>query len=253
MLNNFSSFFEIFAALNLAYAGSDNFRTSLDDTVTNFIDKGILPDIKSRIDEVNAKIIVTMSEPSNVAPKVIEKIANLERILNAKYAISLNEEKDKFTNGFKSMFLITSFYCVALIVLGGYEASWNLNGIDKTANLFLIFSWPIFVFNLFIFFKSFTKKHYKNIKPLISILFLATLFILAMWALKVCPYVVMIENYFEEKTCITTALILAISPYILHVIRALSQNLFLRAQILFISIKLRRYLKKVTKALDVIF
>ena len=61
------------------------------------------------------------------------------------------------------------------------------------------------------------------------------------------------ENYFEKKTCITSALFVAVSPYILHVVRALIGNIVKRINILYVSFRLTRYLNRVEKALDLIF
>jgi hypothetical protein len=144
-----------------------------------------------------------------------------------------------------------------MVVLAGYEAIWantNLNPEkDNTVNLFLIFSWPIIVFNLVVFIRSFTKNHFKNIPPVYTLAIIGCLFGLAIWALEVCPYVIQIENYFAKQTCITSTLFVAISPYILHVIRALLGNIIKRVHILYVSFKLTRYLNKVEKALDLIF
>ena len=120
MLNNFSSYFEIFGGLNLAYAGSKGFRNAIDDEILKLKNE-ILPNVNSNIEKLKSEFIVMVSEDNG---EIIDnKLTKLSQKFDLKSTEILESEKEKinFTEGFKSMFLATSLYCITLILLGGYE------------------------------------------------------------------------------------------------------------------------------------
>lgn len=255
MLNNFSSFFEIFAGLNLAYAGSEIFRNSIDESISKLIKTAVLPNIEITISEAISTITV-ISQGDNISVKARDKLLSLQEQLELRCKQLQLEEKENndFPNGFKSMFLITGFYCLTLLVLGGYEQIWLANSQeDKTAVIFLLLCLPILLFNIFIFIRSFTKVFFANIKPFITVGYLLFWIILCVLTLQYCPAKDSILNWIPENSCIGYCLIVAVSPYIIHFIKAFLHKTIFTIHLVVIRRKLKKEINKIDKAIKVFY
>lgn len=249
MLNNFSSYFEIFGALNLAYAGSEGFRNAIDDEILKLRD-AITFNAQSKIKETKSKITVLKAEA--YVPALEQKAISIENNYTLKSDNLIKREKDlqKFTEGFKSMFLASSLFSISLILIGGFEQYLPEN--SKDINLFLIFLLPIFLFNLFVFSKSFTNQYEKKIRPTITISYVLILFIITFSTLYYCPFHYTIEEMFPEQLCISLALIVAISPYLLHFLRVFIHKQYFRFQFSQLEKKTIKELQEINNWIDFI-
>ena len=248
MLNNFSSYFEIFCGLNLAYAGSERFRNAIDNEIYKLLKNQILQNINTKVEELKSKIIVSVSEDNN--ENISKKLQKLQKDFDFKSEniLKIESEKLNFIEGFKAMFLAISLYCIAIIVLGGYEQFFEKN--SKQLNLFLLFLLPIFVFNSFVFIRSFTKKHSKNIKAINTIGFVISLLILCVLTIQRCPYEPKLEVFFSEQTCITFSLIIAISPFLFHFLRVFIHKLIFRIRFQLLEFNTNNSLKRINELVD---
>ena len=92
MLNNFSSYFEIFGGLNLAYAGSKGFRNAIDDEILKLKNE-ILPNVNSNIEKLKSEFIVMVSEDNG---EIIDnKLTKLSQKFDLKSTEILESEKEK--------------------------------------------------------------------------------------------------------------------------------------------------------------
>lgn len=248
MLNNFSSYFEIFGGLNLAYAGSKGFRNAIDDEILKLKNE-ILPNINLNIEKLKSEFIVLLVSDDN-GEIIDNKLNNLVKKFDVKSEEILESEKVKinFTEGFKSMFLGTALYCIALILIGGYEQYFTKG--SHLINLFLLILYPVFFFNFFIFLRSFTKNHHKNIKPLVTIFFVSGLILIGYLTIFYCPYESNIENYLSESICISFSLIIAISPYLFHFFRVYIHKLNFRFQFYMLESQINKEIKKISELIN---
>jgi hypothetical protein len=248
MLNNFSSFFEIFCGLNLAYAGSQRFRNAIDSEIYKLLKNKLLQNISSNVEELKSKVIVTVSEDNS--ENINKKLIKLQEDFDLKSEDLLGNENEKlnFIEGFNAMFLSTSLYCLSILILGGYEQFFSEN--SKLPNLFLIFLLPVFGFNLFVFLRSFTKKHNKNIKAIYTITFVVFLLFLCISTIQNCPYETHLETLLSEKTTITFTLIIAVSPFLFHFIRVFIHKFIFKFKFTLLKINTNYRLKKINDLVE---
>jgi hypothetical protein len=211
-ISNFSSYFELFAALNLAYAGSGGFRNVLNNDILDI--REAKKKLVSSIDSFESFIVVTGSEGTKKVTSVDFKKkfqSKLDKILSAE------EDFRYFEESFKSMFLITSFFCIAILLIGGFEHEFFD---QETPGLLAVFC-SILLFNLYVFLNSlFIKSARKKIKPIITLSIFFGICSIAVIFLYYCPHYKIEFTYYKKIFLYWMVIFIAVSPYFFHVIRA---------------------------------
>ncbi len=238
-INSFSSFFEIFAGLNLAYATSNWFRSAIDNKIQT-LNLTIEP-LNTRISELKDKAFL-LSESTNYDyyRNEIEKITI--EFNRTKIDIENGEKLfDRLTILYRPIFLMTSFYCFYIILLGGFEQffakSFTITNLAVGQNLItnthLICIHFVLVFNLVVFARSFSKSDFLSVKLRVPVFLIILLFFLATIIANIYPFflpelgkqvngkVVTIFPWGLSggKTNVLIAIFISISPYLLHLIR----------------------------------
>lgn len=222
-LQDFTSFYELFAALNIAYAGSESFKVIIDNRILKIykanpqFDK----DLETLKEMANISTLIVKEDSSNrTSPisKVFNKRIEIFTAAFNKGLLELEEKKcaaEEFIKGFNCMFLITSLYCIFMIAVAGYAQFIQ----PLTIFCLIVFLQFSLVFNAFVFGKSFSKYKSNDINPLITITcFIA--FLLAGISFANCPYTSSILKYTNIKGVYIMGMALAVSPYLIHLIRA---------------------------------
>lgn len=221
-INDFSSYFEIFAALNLGYAGSEAFRMALNDEILKLRNTSDQT-VQNRLTEIRSKLTASQASDENSAA-MEDKLGRYER--NYKQVSESITEEDEavsevFVIGFKPMFLMSALFCFAILIIGGFEqfsvGQWEMN-----ITLFLLTG--VLLFNAGIFAKSFSRWSEKKIRswvPLIVIMLLIGCSYFACGAEETEPGVShRVGMWLNEKYLMVLALFVALSPYVFHIIKA---------------------------------
>lgn len=116
-LSSFSSFFEIFCGINLAYAGSDTFIFSVKNVISN--SDSLVNKIKTQIKITEASMTVSAVQNPNL--KIRLKVLSNEFDRLADILIERKKHNSLFVNSHKSLFLVSGLYCLFLLILMGYE------------------------------------------------------------------------------------------------------------------------------------
>lgn len=218
MTTDYNSFFEIFTAINLAYAGSDTFRDRIDSKILNISSSFVHP--KKLIRE-NIALLNASTDPAvnlffrrriHILNFLIKKLESAPRRLEC-------------GNLFKSVFLVSGFYslifltCSALIVNQVHQ--------DASKAMIILTSLMALPYNVIVFLLSFTKWSNRKIKTIIPItLYLITVIILVLVICFNCEVDLeeLLKDTFwqtEKKYFIYIAFLIALLPILLHVLRSL--------------------------------
>lgn len=249
-LNDFSSFFEIFAGLCFLYAGSESFRFAINDTLLE-LNKS-MGAIKGNLEIRQAELLVAKSEENPIITK--EKATALATDLVNVEKVTLDEVTlREFPEGFKSMFLITAMFCVAVLLVGGFAQFFFCSEITHWTLLCLDL---VFLYNLFVFIKSFFKNRCStNLKLRYPLAFISTLIFISVALVNFLPYVA--EHckthgnqdqatrfsphshiFINEKISIIIALFIAVSPFLLHFVRVFIHKFSFTKKYMKVGIKL---------------
>jgi hypothetical protein len=229
-LLSFAPFFEIIGGLNFAYAGSESFRAGLNQDVLNIQStlaaaKKKLDKYKVKFDEIGSFITVSAAEKykddtahriTSSWNNILDKHLSLENNCT-KLKDSEIEERD-FSIGFKSMFLISGIFCLILLLLLGYAQFYNNNETNLLTFVNCI-KWlsAMLIANLWIFGRSFIKKYNNKEIKTTYILLLFFAFILIGFKTNINQFDFILISSGRSK--ITLAVLLALSPYLFHLMR----------------------------------
>lgn len=247
MLSDFSSYFEIMAVLNLGYAGSEYFRKTVNLEILK-LSKYYSPAIDTNIRSIESKIVVLENGNGNsIDPSADPNMGQDGTILKSirtRFDIGKKQIEDdansseSVTRAFKSMFLITSFYCFYILILGGFE-----NYISRAYYVdYLLYSCHlVLIYDLIILVRSFIPRYKsKNIKPIFTVL----LFIVFTFVGYCCFTLLNPQSeLIQEEYNILIAIFLAQLSYWFHFGRAWISKTYL-------EIKYRRLFKDVKRQLD---
>lgn len=250
-INNFSSYFEIFAVLNLAYTGSKIFREGVNDEILSYRN-AVNAKAKNRINELKA--IITVAEFSEEFTLTIDKaLRSLEIRLDAETEVVLKREmRDRnFVYGLKAMFLATSLYCFALIILGGLEQF--IQDVWVVSLCIIVLSITL-LFNAAVFVRSFTDRFSDGMLTLypIGMIFVAGLF--SYYTVNACPshIVPLIGTYLEGKKVALLSLFVAVSPYIFHFSKVWHHKWFYRRMINAVITDVNNGINKSTSTIELL-
>lgn len=214
--NDFSSYFEIFAALNLAYAGFKDFREAINDDILS-LHRTINQDIQSRKRQVEDKLNIAKISPYQ-EERLNRKIAKIDENYTSKSSqiLSAEETGRNFVIGFKTMFLITSMFCFSILGLAGFEqflsSQWQ-------SNVIILILLATGIYNVCIFGRSFTKSANSGVRVVLPITVIALLNFVAYTMITFCPFSVYLGMVIPESVLIAFALIVAPSPFVFHFIK----------------------------------
>ena len=238
-VSNFSSYFEIFAVLNLAYAGSEVYRTAIDDEILS-LNNTITPNFRQRFTELKSEITVVAAESYETQLQM--KVNEVEDffITTSKKLLEAEEESVKFTTGLKSTFLITALYCLSIILIGGFDQFFEKKSIT---NGLLFFLHSVLVYNALVFTMTLTNFNKKNIRPITTV---SVFLLLSVFPCYCCSYhPVFFErfNLLPPSVNISISLITAISPYLFHFARVYWHKISFRYRMMIIERDTREKLK----------
>ncbi|OFX38379.1 MAG: hypothetical protein A2X08_16360 [Bacteroidetes bacterium GWA2_32_17] len=243
-ISNLNSYFEIFAALNLAYAGSSLFRGALDNDILKI--NNIIISVTKKVKEL--KSLFTIISLESYKDPIKQKVNDIHnKFKDNIHKITVKERfLRKFTEGFKSMFLITSLYCMFMIILGGFE-QFYLNKYPWITNFCITILQIVFVFNLFVFIRSFTPFFLKKIPPFISVLFILIPFLVVTVLNYYRPLCAYKFHLIQEQYNYLFTLIVAISPYLFHFLRVMIHRYYYKNRVSILKKKCNKELNKITE------
>jgi hypothetical protein len=249
MINQFSSIFEIFTGLNLAYAGSKVFRDALDNTILQ-IGNTISTNHKEKFSKIQSEINVTIAEEHEKG--VQEKCKKTDRYFTISIEkIKKSEEWNKnFPIGIKSIFLICSLYSFTLLMLGGYEQFYD----NTKTNEFLCFINLTFVCVFLIFIRNLLPEKFdKNIKPLTSVFLFSIPIILYILYLKFCQDTFKLNVYFPDfRISVLISIFISLSAFLFHFLRVYIHRTYFRFQILNVYDKTEQELREFERSIYIL-
>lgn len=243
-LSSFSSFYEMFAALNLAYAGSENFRFGLNDTILKSEER--IKSVEKTINETKNKITV-LSVESEGHPITLEKISAISAHFY-KYSDIIKAEKKinlLFVKSFHSMFIVSGLYCIYFLFMLGYAQFYKSS--DPCLIPTCIFWANSFLaLNAFIFLRSYHKKYNKEIHyryiaaSIFLIIFLSVQFY----------YINLFEittsgDLIEGRLNMTLSVLIAMSSFIFHFYRSFSHEFLYRIRFHVLTLHTNKNLTKI--------
>jgi len=222
-LSDFASWFQIFTALNIAYAGSDDFRSY----ITKISEKS--KDLASLIystyesfyefllSRINSR---TQAFPSNKKyKKKLEKFYNnfhsQEKLVNWNSIL----ERD-FTQQFKSVFFVCSIFGLSYLFLCGYKDELDIDFFHKflfTSNA-LCFSYGIIVFAISLF----KNKIDKPLNLFLNIAIILFLYVIVFFVRNH----IQIDSQEHKNINILFSVFSVVLPFFLFFIRIIFQLIF---------------------------
>jgi len=249
MVNQFSSIFEIFTGLNLAYAGSKVFRDALNNTILKISDT-ITTNHKEKILKIQSEIAVTIAEEyENTMQKKIDTTNRYFTISVEKIKKSEKTNSD-FPLGIKYIFLLCSLFSFTLLLLGGYEQFYN----DQQSSAFLCFVNLTAILLLCIFIRNLhPSKFDKNISPVITtILFVIPIILYIVYETVLENNIKQYIKFPENKINIFIAIFISMSAFLLHFLRVYIHRTFFRFQLLRIYNKTEIELREFERSINII-
>jgi hypothetical protein len=247
-INDFGSIFEIFAALNLGYAGSSVFRSAVDNSILEIKKDIISLDLRNKITQIKSELLILCdTETENIS--IQKKFDSLTHTYSVKTrAINISSGKySDFPKGIKSIFLVSFLLSLTILVIGGYERHYNsthFNTILAFLNLTVITNIILFIRNIY------PKYRTSNVKTIYLFIFYSIpvfLFLIYSYLLS--------KNWISEiyipefRLNILLAIIFSFSSFILHFIRVLINKKIVRFQIYWLNLKARIIMKRYSYSL----
>jgi len=260
-LNNFASLFELAVALSFAYVASDSIR--------DLFKKGFLATTRQlssiidlKIISINSKLVVLNDSILHVEKK--EKVkGKLKSILlyfknfDEKLDARIEEAQILAQNKLKSLYIISAFYAMMVLFLGGVESinssialsSNNTFPYTELATMSLL----VLIIFLIITFYSFKEKYPPvfAMTILMLVVIIITIFI---------PFMGYFDTKIPEKALTYLSVFISFMPFIIVTIRLLVATLLIELEgwvmYLIHSFRLwiiQRKINKIEKAMDTIF
>lgn len=225
MITDYNSFVEIFTGLNIAYAGSNDFRNLLDHKILKI--SSSFKALKDDQGKVEGRALLF---PNQLLKNRTRKLRMLQVIKSKKLCESANRHTE-CSGLFKSAFLFAGFYCLIFLFCSASIA--NKVHLKESKAILLFLSIIVIVYNLIVFVLAFTKSRSKKIKPYKPItIFISGLVISILiaefkaskdidsFAISICKNFMRFEIY-DLKYLIYIPLLISISPIILHLFHSL--------------------------------
>lgn len=239
MTTDYNSFVELFAGLNIAYAGSETFRDRIDNKILKV--PTYIKDYKKRLIKLStiAKSFVTYPFPTIIVDLILDEI---ERCQSLERKIALYEELEKTAlddeseknisihNAFKTAFLCSGLYCLIYLVCSASIS--NSIHVESSKTILLLSSLIVVVWNVIVFFYSLVhpRREIMPVWPIMTIL----LTLIVSITIAVFNYGIHIEKVTillckplfilgqdDKKYFFYAALLIAVLPIIMHVLYSL--------------------------------
>lgn len=160
MLSNFASIFEIFFVFNVAYAGSQSFRETLDSRVLKLNEK-IVDRFKDRYSSLEAKVVLITQDPSTQRLTLFRYRNRLAA--TSRYIRIMEPAYAKFPNCLKVNFLHGALLAFAMLLIGGVEDNYD---IEDTSLIIILLNLFGVVFMILVFVRSLNRKKLKlRVRP----------------------------------------------------------------------------------------
>lgn len=223
-LSHFDGYLHFFAAANLAYAGSEPFRTALDNQILRIANE-VPKSIKNELEKLDNKMIILKAESGFSSDPIRSKIDSIAKkfyekcdTINTKIDVA-NEETIGLS---KSMFLFSGFYCIALLIISGYQQFFE-SKLSLGCTMIALHISASYILILFLL--GFSKKAPKRqISFLLPIAIIVIALLLARFHCSAHLASDKSENVLTDRTNATIALTLAFSPYLLHILRVYAKK-----------------------------
>lgn len=229
-LLNFGSFFALFAALNLAYAGSKSFRMALNRDILKLDD--IIKKLYKEVSEIEQRYNIDYKDENETNKKIKERFAELRDAYFQKVEIDFNDFKESrkvyssFKKDYRRLFLCSALFCILVLVFIGFE---KYSPVQFTIVLFYSHIVAFFTFP-YIFAAGFIRNGKPLLEPLtvvqtIMITVLVYLFSCVRMSDTEHCYFLMNTINFKIHTGIWISIVIAIAPYLLYFFKALLYRL----------------------------
>ena len=176
-LHDFHSILEVLTGFNLAYAGSKKFREGVDGTILS------INNASTAKIELTKMVLLSESKVVGLEPKITKKISELTELFEKEdQKIRVRERHARrFPNSLKSLFLSSAIFCLIIMILAGYKHVSSRDGLYDS--IFILYTLNFaFLFNFFLFCRSFTPRFIKSpFKPTLVLLFYALLVIFSIF------------------------------------------------------------------------
>lgn len=260
ILHSFSAFFEVFAALNIGYAGSDDFRTGLNEKVLNIdasiSSKGvneILTSLEESKESAAEMTVLRMSQtPAWVLKKkqeltdlIAQFSSDFEILKRSEINLTNNERSGKkFVDGFKSLFLSTGLFCILALLFEGYDQFYLKPDESVIPATLLVFACLVILLNAFIFLRSLGTSHHIPMKSLYLCAAFLLFFAVSIYTCHSMLFIRELSRSMGDRITITFSVFVALSAYGIHVARVFIHKLYYRvlAKTLIGREKLLKYL-----------
>lgn len=215
MTTDYNSFIEILTGINLAYAGSERFR--------DFIDQKILSIFSSFQDMKNAFLLNAGLNTADASTVYLQELNTLMQTRGTRTMDVVNKKTD-CSEIFKSAFLFAGGYCLVFLICSA-SMTYGVH-VKESRTILLLLSIVTILYSLVIVTMSVIKSTNKKIKAYKPILLLLTTIITAI-IISRCDCTHYIEEFalyicnVERKYFLYLALIAAVSPIVLHLLRSL--------------------------------
>lgn len=179
-LNNFSSYFELLAGINLGYAVFEYFRNQLKTGIFNIDQK-----ISKELVFLKDRLKVQISEKSNNAAfsKMLQEVEE-EITVTLEILESKEQEEQIFIGILEPVSYISAFFCITIMIVSGfittYEGKEHIDTIQNLSYCVYIFGVQCAIFSFAIFSGTFSERvlYKKQILSIGQVIFSLILFIL---------------------------------------------------------------------------
>lgn len=246
MLNDFTSIFEITFGLNLAYAGSQIFRSTINNRILELsrIQKARM---SAQIEELREAVRGDFAPFEERAEEIARKFDNRICLIDCRERFA----RIYFPKCLRSVFLMSFIISLGLLLVAGFESKYNID--IKISSTIMILNISA-AFNVFIFLWSLIPcKINKGIKTAYTLIVGISLVFAALTFMLMCPYtlrLLWVYNLFgakldSESTVISIALFICFSPFILHFLRVRIHKIVYRRRYLIVIRQTRSEMNKI--------
>ncbi len=216
-VTQFDGYFGLFAAANLAWAGSQHFRNAVDSQVLS-------PSIKEQNDLISKENKIKFDTEKKIKniefqKAIIYQITSILEEMQSRIGALVKEKEEadsRFVVKYKSMFLFTSIYILIVLVLGGFQ---SVIEEQLFSDLLLTLNLGIF-YNIYIYVTAhrLNSKKYDPVRVPIIIIFLL---IVTLLITSVCSPLFATVNLNQELLFgLIVSLINVFTPFVFHYVRA---------------------------------
>lgn len=221
-LSHFDGYFHIFAAVNVAYAVSEDFRGIVIKGITSisFINPARI-DLKIESIRTKMKTPFGTLQDEKFEKKVQGKLDTLQRKYRKKISdFEAMKNENKKIIEFKSLYLFSGLFSFAMLLIGGFQQFFSDE--NKVKNVLFAFCITGFIFIILTILLAFISKRERIIPLFFTFIFCVIFFYVSVIYGLRCPLANDItNNMIEMSSVMWCAVFLPVSPYIIQMIKEL--------------------------------